>query len=333
MRKNRKWRSAFIIASVCTTVALAVMLALTRRPVIEFDSMSLDLGASGVDVPVTGSFAIKNTGSGKLYLSRIEANCKCTAVELEDHVLLPGDSTRLNVTMTTQGGSKQAIIFVKSNASNVANALLRVGMTDNTPIIFERKIIDLGYVVPAFGPYTGVVAITVGGDEITLQDADFVSRDPNVLSVNLLPQASRRFELQYTFEPGLYRGDVNSHVDFCSDRHGLSERICFIGNIKSRLFLQSEPVRLKIGDFVEGQFELKYPIELLMDTLIQRVEFLGADGEVIEGDFSASGSLGMIRLTFPKSIADSQKKKLGYLTLHGSSNGIVEIFRIPVLRL
>ncbi len=333
MRKNRTWRSSFIIASVCTTFAFATILVSVRRPFIEFDSMSLDLGASGVDVPVTGSFAIKNTGNGKLFLSRIEANCKCTSVELEDHVLLPGDSTRLNVTMTTQGGSKQAIIFVKSNASNVANALLRVGMTDNTPIIFERKIVDLGYVAPASGPYTGVVAITVGGDEITLQDTDFVSRDPYVLSVHLLQQASRRFELHYAFEPGLYRGDVNSDVDFCSDRHGLSERISFIGNIKSRLFSQSEPVRLKISDFVEGQFELKFPIELLMDTLIQRVEFLGADGEVIAGDFSASGNLGMIRLTFPKSIADSERKKLGYLTLHGSSAGIREVFRIPVLML
>ncbi len=132
MQKNKYWTAKAIVGSVIVTITCAVFAAMVRRPMIEFDSTYLDLGACSVGVPVTGSFNIKNSGNSKLCLSRIEANCRCTAVSLEDEVLLPGESTRLDVTMTTHGGTKEAFIFVKSNASNFSTAVLRVGVRDST---------------------------------------------------------------------------------------------------------------------------------------------------------------------------------------------------------
>jgi hypothetical protein len=92
-------------------------------PRIEVTPSSYDFGEISPTEKAVVEFQVKNTGGSPLEITRVSTSCGCTTAEIEDELLLPGETTTLHVTfdpqvMYTEGLAEEEIlrvIYVRSN--------------------------------------------------------------------------------------------------------------------------------------------------------------------------------------------------------------------------
>ena len=92
-------------------------------PQIEITPTSYDFGEISSIEKVEVEFKVRNAGGSPLEITRVSTSCGCTTAEIEDEVLLPGETTALHVTfdpqvMQTEGIAEEEIvriIYLKSN--------------------------------------------------------------------------------------------------------------------------------------------------------------------------------------------------------------------------
>ena len=95
-------------------------------PVIEFSERIIDLGNLSNDTTIQATFYVRNVGLEKLIIKGIDMECSCTSYELENKMVLPGDSTKLMIKYNTTGkapGFQRSAIIVESNTEKEFNTI------------------------------------------------------------------------------------------------------------------------------------------------------------------------------------------------------------------
>jgi hypothetical protein len=92
-------------------------------PQIEAPPRLYDFGELPPIEKAVVEYRVRNTGGSPLEITRVSTSCGCTTAEIEDEVLLPGETTTLHVTfdpqvMLTEGLTDEEIvriIYLKTN--------------------------------------------------------------------------------------------------------------------------------------------------------------------------------------------------------------------------
>jgi hypothetical protein len=115
-------------------------------PRISFVTLSHDFGALPDTKSVRTSFAFSNTGTGKLVITGVKANCGCTVPTLAKSELLPGEGSAIDVIFEPAGraGDLAKHISVVSNAQPENVTRLTISAHVEPTVRVDTKILNLG---------------------------------------------------------------------------------------------------------------------------------------------------------------------------------------------
>jgi hypothetical protein len=94
----RSYRYVLIALSL-----LATTTAVLAGPKVKIADDTFDFGKTVNSAILTHAFWIKSVGDQPLRITQVEPGCGCTKAPLRDSLLAPGDSTRLDITLSTKG--------------------------------------------------------------------------------------------------------------------------------------------------------------------------------------------------------------------------------------
>lgn len=101
---------------------LIIMFAVSAfaGPMVEIPNHEFNFGKTVQNVGLTHTFWVKSVGDDTLRITKIVTGCGCTKAPIGDSVLAPGDSTRLDITLST--GSYRGFVskkpYLMTNASD-----------------------------------------------------------------------------------------------------------------------------------------------------------------------------------------------------------------------
>ena len=113
---------------------LAILPALAgaeQAPRIAVEPDQFDFGAVRQHSRVSKPFRIRNFGSRPLSIERISASCGCSAWQLEEGEIAPGQSTELRVSLDTRDdvGRVERTVLIESNDPERPKLLIRLYAT------------------------------------------------------------------------------------------------------------------------------------------------------------------------------------------------------------
>ncbi len=96
-------------------------------PKIAFDAMEKDFGSIAEGDDKEFEFIVMNTGESELVISHLRSLCDCVEVMMDETIILPGDSSRLQGVFRSEGrwGEQEKVIVISSNATNAPEAELK----------------------------------------------------------------------------------------------------------------------------------------------------------------------------------------------------------------
>ena len=83
-------------------VLLCVVASVSAGPQIEINNGTFNFGRVAQRATISHTFWIKSTGDQDLNITKVVPGCGCTKAPLQDSVLAPGDSTRLDIFFSTK---------------------------------------------------------------------------------------------------------------------------------------------------------------------------------------------------------------------------------------
>ena len=112
-------------------ICLLSSLSYSQRTVAKIfaQQSEYDFGIIKAGEIVTHDFIILNNGGDKLIINNVRAGCGCTAVKPEKSILLPGESTKINVKFDSNGRTGQQKKFVYVDSNDEANPYLTLSFT------------------------------------------------------------------------------------------------------------------------------------------------------------------------------------------------------------
>ena len=115
MRSVERVRPAWV--AVVWLLASAVRAPAQSGPVMEIEPEVHDFGGVRQGQNLEHTFTVMNTGSEPLEIRRISTSCGCAAAVPRDHIVAPGETTSLHVTLQTRKykGVIEKSISVASN--------------------------------------------------------------------------------------------------------------------------------------------------------------------------------------------------------------------------
>jgi len=116
IRDNRWWM-----------VALAVLTLVMCKPCFaeETDADTWDFGQIKQGMVVTHTFTLKNESSKPLNIVSVNTSCGCTVSEVKKKVLVPQESTALDVKFNSKGYSGAVQQFVYVNTDDLDKPIVR----------------------------------------------------------------------------------------------------------------------------------------------------------------------------------------------------------------
>ena len=136
MRRRRK--EGLLVLAVLLTLASVTAggcATATRSPGrIELSAREYDLGTVPNTGPVSQVFQVRNVGRGELEITGVSTSCGCTAAEVADRNLAPGEATDLTVTYDPQvhggeTGEFLRVVYVRSSDPDTPEASLMIQVT------------------------------------------------------------------------------------------------------------------------------------------------------------------------------------------------------------
>jgi hypothetical protein len=182
---TRSFPIAFLQAIIITLLCPVALFAASPR--IACELATFDFGTRDSSEIVEHIFELKNTGEADLVISAIRPACGCTAAELTNSTIPPGESAKLATKLTLAGrsGDIHKTILIESN--DPANPAFQLAM--------QGKIVTEVAVVPpvltlrqsaAGQPPSGTVQITSNGKPFRITQVE--SSDPFVrVRTDLMP--------------------------------------------------------------------------------------------------------------------------------------------------
>ena len=120
--------AGLVVALLAVLPALAVA---ERAPSIAVEPEQFDFGAVRQQSRVSKQFRIRNFGSLPLSIERISASCGCSAWQLEQGEIAPGQSSELRVSLDTRDdvGRVERTVLIESNDPERPKLLIRLHAT------------------------------------------------------------------------------------------------------------------------------------------------------------------------------------------------------------
>ncbi len=126
-------RVLIVIILIISVLVLCYILFLQRDRPEKFTSINIPSRISVVNLTkgdsVTAYFQIINTGSNILKISNIDLDCNCTGYYLDHHLIMPGDSGQLSVTVTHSGVGFTRSVIIHCNSAESPIGLKVVGVS------------------------------------------------------------------------------------------------------------------------------------------------------------------------------------------------------------
>ena len=91
-------RALILSIALLITMAAASLMAAPRA---EIPNSTFNFGKVSQQVTIYHTFWVKSTGDDTLVIKKVEPGCGCTKAPIQDTVLAPGDSTRLQIFFST----------------------------------------------------------------------------------------------------------------------------------------------------------------------------------------------------------------------------------------
>jgi len=141
----RKVLSLLLLLGLMTAVDLAA------APAIEITNDEFYFGKMVQHATVRHVFWIKSVGSDTLRIEKISPGCGCTKAPLQDSVLAPGDSTRLEIIFDSKRfrGLTEKKTAIHTNAANQPTAYvaiiadLSLEPTEMRPLVIQPYRVDV----------------------------------------------------------------------------------------------------------------------------------------------------------------------------------------------
>jgi hypothetical protein len=130
----RRKVALYIVLTISALVLCLNLFLQTERP-MALTTINIPSRISVVNLnakdSVTAHFQIINTGLKTLKISNIDLDCSCTGYYLDHHMLMPGDTGLLSVTVTHSGVSFTRSIIVHCNSAESPVGLKVVGLINS----------------------------------------------------------------------------------------------------------------------------------------------------------------------------------------------------------
>ncbi len=168
---------AILYPIILTLLWPAALFAASPR--IACETATFDFGTRDSSEIVEHSFELKNTGDSDLVITAIRPACGCTAAELTNSTIPPGESAKLAAKLTLAGrsGDIHKTILIESN--DPANPAFQLAMQGKivTEVAVVPPVLTLRQSAPG-QPASGTVQITANGKPFRITQA--ASSDPSV---------------------------------------------------------------------------------------------------------------------------------------------------------
>jgi hypothetical protein len=103
----------------------------TRSAQITWTAKSIDIGRTLQNNTATASFELTNTGNAPLIISRVDADCDCTAPEWPKKPIMPGQKATITLQYDASSiGQFQKGAIVTANTSPAQHSLVMTGVVD-----------------------------------------------------------------------------------------------------------------------------------------------------------------------------------------------------------
>ena len=129
---------------------LAFMTSLSAAPKLELPETSFNFGKTVQRHKVNHTFWIKSTGDDTLRISKIDPGCGCTQAPISDSTIAPGDSTALEIILSTKSyrGYISKRPYFKTNISDEKvylriDAELLPAPVNMTPVSFSPLVLEV----------------------------------------------------------------------------------------------------------------------------------------------------------------------------------------------
>jgi len=121
---------------------------LVDGPFIRFDRRSWDFGELPQHTRVTQTFRIANEGTETLRLLKVEPDCGCTLIELDDRELEPGESVDLKVMFDSRDfeGEQRKVIIIETNDPGEPRIDLLLTANVKAELDCVPRVVDFGKV-------------------------------------------------------------------------------------------------------------------------------------------------------------------------------------------
>ncbi len=182
-------RPAIITLAVALTAALLAVPAFAQ--IIELDKESVDLGNMNQfesrDIQVT----VTNKGGALLEISEVKADCGCTVPTLNQKMLLPGESTVIDINFNSKqfNGHVQKMVTIYSNDPDRPQAVFGLTATIFAPLLIDPETRRVGF------------SQSPVGQEVTQRVTFTATKAPDL---QIQARKSRK---------GLFNVSVENHID------------------------------------------------------------------------------------------------------------------------
>lgn len=103
----------------------------TRVARITWTQSAIDVGATKRNNAVSATFELKNTGNAPLIISRVEADCDCTAPEWPRTPIMPGQTAVITLQYdASSAGQFQKGAIVTANTTPAQHSLIMTGVVE-----------------------------------------------------------------------------------------------------------------------------------------------------------------------------------------------------------
>jgi hypothetical protein len=253
--------SGFILAQ-CAAASASPQSSLFEGPVIRFQERQVDFGELKQASHATHRFEFSNDGTEPLRIEKVEASCGCTAAAPTDSLILPGQSSAIEITFSTrdfQGNiSKVVAVYTNDPAEPRVDLVLRA---DIVPIIrLGKEWVDFG---PVQRGSNQTAAVLISADEGTDFRIERIEGGEAFVDWRVVPASAPQgiaYRVEATLKPevpfGPFADRVQVHVHHPNKQY---ERIGLRGNVYSYFRYERGDLEfntIKLGKTVRRTFEI-----------------------------------------------------------------------------
>lgn len=133
--------------AILATLAVAAAAASASAQVIDVSPRTHDFGAMEQQESRTVVLTVTNKGAGRLLIEKVEPDCGCTAADMANKDLAPGESTDLKIEFNSKQFDGKVVKSVRIYSNDPTNPVVDVMFTANVraPLLIDPPTRRVGF--------------------------------------------------------------------------------------------------------------------------------------------------------------------------------------------